>query len=352
MDMGGPSSGLLAGQVDRRRGLDLWQGIYRIPDPTARSTGGNRSLSTSRQAVSRGQFWRPPLARRDPKFGRQSTQRWSARIVHPVTLERRVFEALGGECELFALDLPARRLAEGESWIHEMHDRLTRFAPTSELSRFNASAGAWVDVSPLLESLLRECLRANEISGGLVNAAVLPALLAAGYTRTFSEGPTAVTASVVPPSLPQVLEVRTGSARLRQGASIDLGGIAKGWLADRLAADLGPNSLVNLCGDLFARGDGETGDGWPVGMGGKTVLLRDMGAATSGTRKRSWGPDLHHLIDPRTGLPSRSDLAEASVIARSGADAEIFAKTALLLGSTGAEAYLAAHDALGWSLSV
>jgi FAD:protein FMN transferase len=268
-----------------------------------------------------------------------------------MTIERRLFEALGGDCEIYAIGLGAERLAEAESWVHQMHERLTRFSTTSELSRFNESAGSWTDVSPLLESLLRECLRAHDLSGGLVNAAVLPALLAAGYTRTFSEGPTRVTATVVPPALPEVLEVRPGSARLRRGASIDLGGVAKGWLADRLAADLGPNTLVNLCGDLFARGGGETGDGWPVGMGGKTVLLLDMGAATSGTRKRSWGTDLHHLIDPRTGLPARSDLAEASVIARTGADAEIFAKTALLLGATKAEEYLQAHDALGWSLT-
>ena len=269
----------------------------------------------------------------------------------PVAPERRLFEALGGECELYAVGIPAARLAEGEAWVHGMHDRLTRFSPASELSRFNKSAGSWAEVSPLLESLLRECLRAHELSEGLVNAAVLPALLAAGYTRTFSEGPTQVTASVVPPALPEVLEVRSGAARLRQGASIDLGGIAKGWLADRLAAEIGENTLVNLCGDLFARGGGETGEGWPVGMGGKTVLLREMGAATSGTRRRSWGPDLHHLIDPRTGLPARSDLAEASVIARTGTDAEIFAKTALLLGSARADEYLAAHDALGWSLT-
>jgi thiamine biosynthesis lipoprotein len=268
-----------------------------------------------------------------------------------VTISRRLFDALGGECEIYAVDVSADRLAVGEAWVHDMHDRLTRFSPTSELSRFNATAGTWAEVSPLLEALLRECLRAHEISGGLVNAAVLPALLATGYTRTFSEGPTAVTASVTPPALPNVLEVRSGSARLRRGASIDLGGVAKGWLADRLAADLGANALVNLCGDLFARGGGETGEGWPVGMGGKTVLLLDMGAATSGTRKRSWGPDLHHLIDPRTGLPARTDLAEASVIARTGADAEIFAKTALLLGSAKAEEFLAAHDALGWSLT-
>jgi thiamine biosynthesis lipoprotein len=268
-----------------------------------------------------------------------------------MAIERRLFDALGGECEIYAVGVPATRLADGEAWVHEMHDRLTRFSPDSELSRFNASAGSWADVSPLLESLLRECLRAHDVSGGLVNAAVLPALLAAGYTRTFSEGPSRVTASVVPPALPEVLEVRSGTARLQPGASIDLGGIAKGWLADRLAADLGPNCVVNLCGDLFARGGGETGDGWPVGMGGKTVLLLEMGAATSGTQKRSWAPDLHHLIDPRTGLPSRSDLSEASVIARTAADAEIYAKTALLLGSKKAEDFLAAHDALGWSLN-
>jgi thiamine biosynthesis lipoprotein len=266
-------------------------------------------------------------------------------------MQKRTFEALGGECELFLVDGTSAALARSEAWIHDMHDRLTRFAPTSELSRFNASAGAWADVSPLLEELLRECLRAHEISGGLVNAAVLPALLAAGYTRTFSEGPTAVTARVVPPALPEVLEVRAGSARLRQGASIDLGGIAKGWLADRLAAELGANCLINLSGDLYASGGGESGDGWPVGMGGQTVLLLDMGAATSGTRKRAWGADLHHLIDPRTGRPARTDIAEASVIARSGADAEIFAKAAVLLGTQDAPAFLAAHDALGWWLS-
>jgi thiamine biosynthesis lipoprotein len=271
-------------------------------------------------------------------------------IVARMMIERRLFEALGGECEIYTLGVSADRLAGSESWVHEMHDRLTRFSP-SELSGFNGSAGSWADVSPLLEALLRECLRAHDVSGGLVNAAILPALLAAGYTRTFSAGPTQLTASVVPPALPEVLEVRSGSARLRRGASIDLGGIAKGWLADRLASDLGANSLVNLGGDLFARGGGESGEGWPVGMGGKTVLLLDMGAATSGTSKRSWGPGLHHLIDPRTGLPSRTDLVEASVIARTGADAEIFAKTALLLGSLKAEEFLAAHDALGWSLT-
>ena len=140
-------------------------------------------------------------------------------------MEKRIFEALGGECEIYGIDITAARLAEGEAWVHEMHDRLTRFSPTSELSRFNASAGSWADVSPLLESLLRESLRAHDLSEGLVNVAVLPALLAAGYTRTFSEGPTRVTASVArtqasasncrPPSR----NVRRSSAKPKPGCT-------------------------------------------------------------------------------------------------------------------------------------
>jgi thiamine biosynthesis lipoprotein len=206
-----------------------------------------------------------------------------------------------------------------------MHDRLTRFEANSELSRFNASRGRWFAISPELEALLRESLRAFEISDGLVNVGVLPALIAAGYARDFAAGPTPTTAAPRIPPLVEVLHVRPGEARLMSGGAVDLGGIAKGWLADRVAERLGENVLVNLCGDLFARGGGETGEGWPVGFGDRTLLLKDLGAATSGTTKRSWAAG-HHLIDPRTGLPARSDLSDGCGGLRKGRATARFAR--------------------------
>ena len=250
------------------------------------------------------------------------------------TLEALRFEALGGQCELYsaAAGRPAD-LAGVRRWIDAMHDRLTRFTPDSELSRFNASAGRWTEVSPELEALLRQSLEAYTTSGGLVHVGVLPALLAAGYTRDFASGPTPSTGEIViAPPLPEMLEVANGRARLRAGTAIDLGGIAKGWLADRAVERVGENALANFAGDLRARGDGPDGDGWPVGFGPSTVLLRDIGAATSGTGGRRWGARLHHLIDPRTGLPADTDLTEVSVLAPTGSEAEVLAKTALLLG--------------------
>lgn len=264
-------------------------------------------------------------------------------------MESLTFNALGGECELYGIGVGAPALEEGQVWIRALHDRLTRFDDASELSRLNASAGSWFAVSAELEALLRESLRAFEISDGLVNVAVLPALLAAGYTRDFAAGPTEPTTPPHIAPLTKVLEVRDGGARLAAGSAVDLGGIAKGWMADRLVARLGDNALVNLCGDLFARGGGESGEGWPVGFGDRTLLLKDLGAATSGTTKRSWAGG-HHLIDPRTGLPARSDLSEVSVLASTAMDAEVYAKVALLLGSRDAPKWLESRSP-GWSLA-
>jgi thiamine biosynthesis lipoprotein len=175
-------------------------------------------------------------------------------------------------------------------------------------------------------------------------------MVAVGYTRPLAEGPTvAVLESARPlPPLPEVLSVRAGEARLEHGAGLDLGGIAKGWMADRLCRWLGPNVLANLGGDLMARGAGPQGEGWPVGLAGVTVMLRDQGAATSSVRRRRWG-DAHHLIDPRTGRPARTGLEEVSVVAASGLEAEVVAKTALLLGPELAPTYCAAY-ALAWWL--
>ena len=260
------------------------------------------------------------------------------------------FEAMGTACSLFAVGMPERCLVDGERWVHDLASRLTRFSADSELSRLNERAGEWVEISVELEAVLRAARRAYEMSSGLVNVAVLPSLLAAGYTRTLSAGATAVTLERArpAPALPEVLHVRAGLARIEPGACLDLGGIAKGWMADRLCEVLGPNAVVNLGGDLRAVGAGPRGDGWPVSVAGITLLLRDQGVATSSVRRRRW-VDAHHLIDPRSGLPAETGLEEVSVVAASGFEAEVVAKTALLLGPEVATAYCSRH-ALAWWL--
>ncbi|HKW05988.1 MAG TPA: FAD:protein FMN transferase [Candidatus Dormibacteraeota bacterium] len=261
--------------------------------------------------------------------------------MRPDTVSRH-FDAMDTACSLFAVD---GDLAAAESWVSRMADRLTRFSRDSELSQLNWHAGAWCAVSDDLESVLRAALDAYAMSSGLVNAAVLPSMVAIGYTRSFADGHGIATlerARPLPP-LPEVLQIRPGQAHVAHGAGIDLGGIAKGWMADRLSEKIGSYCVVNLGGDLRVRGQ------WPIGIGPATLMLHDQGAATSSVRKRRWA-DVHHLIDPRTGLPARTGLHDVSVVCPTALEAEVVAKTALLLGPERAPEYCAQH-AMAWWLA-
>ena len=81
-----------------------------------------------------------------------------------------------------------------------------------------------------------------------------------------------------------------------------------------------------------------------------TLRLRDQAIATSGIDRRRWqradGTWQHHLIDPRTGQPSTSDLLTATVIAPVTLDAEVYAKTVFLLGSEEGRRFVDEHPAL------
>src|SRR5712692_6900161 len=145
-------------------------------------------------------------------------------------VEAHHFGALGTTCSLFGLGVSSAQLQGGESWVHALGARITRFSHRSELAILNRAEGAWVDVTAEMEELLRDALLAFEVSAGLVNAAVLPSMIAIGYTRSLADGVSTATLERVRPAprLTDVLNVRPGRARLARGCGIDLGGIAKG----------------------------------------------------------------------------------------------------------------------------
>lgn len=274
--------------------------------------------------------------------------------VSPLASHR--FRAFGGAaCEVLAVGCDPAAISQAVAEVYAFETRLTRFDPGSELSHLNAGGGGRTAVSPLLEALLRAALEAAALSDGLVNAAVLPALLAAGYDRSIERvrardsahgGTPGASAgvAVAAPDLGTVLQVGDGWARLRPGAAIDLGGVGKGWLADRLAERL-ENAVVNLGGDLRALGDGPDGCGWTVGLcDGASVVVRDAGAATSGIGGRRWRGG-HHLVDPRSGRPAATDVVAVSVVAGDALTAEVLAKGVALLGGRTGRAWARARGA-------
>ena len=129
----------------------------------------------------------------------------------------------------------------------------------------------------------------------------------------------------------------------KAGQRIDLGGIAKGYAIDGLKSRLWQNgvrrALLDLGGTVAA-----LGCGLPVGirdpfrlhgapMG--TLMLEDRIAVTSGVYERFAYMDgyrYHHVVDPRTGYPSKSGLVSVTLVGENGGALDAFATAALILG--------------------
>jgi FAD:protein FMN transferase len=252
-----------------------------------------------------------------------------------------------------ANDLPeALRLVEEE--VRAIDETCSRFREDSELSRLNRAAGTgWVMVSPLLEEALLAALAAADMTGGLVDPTVGKALAEAGYGVTFTaivdDGRAAGDLTIAPVAGWTAIghDAERHAFRLPAGASIDLGASGKAWAADRAAsavlAQLGVAVAVECGGDVAVRGPHPQG-GWPVRVAsaddagdGQDVAVFDGGLATSGTTSRRWrrgGVEMHHIIDPATGLPAQTPWAMATVAAATCLEANAAATAALILGTT------------------
>ncbi len=275
--------------------------------------------------------------------------------------QRAHFRAMGTEVELLALpELPPILVEAVRARFEFVEAHLSRFRPESELSRLNASGGKPFKASTLLRTVLEEALAAARHSGGLFDPTALGAVEAAGYRESFEKinGPVPSRLSLPRPDYRQVVVHKDGNVELRRGLRIDLGGFAKGWTVDDVASimrGLAGSWIVNAGGDLRAAGPGPDGSGWLVGVEDPLLPERDLGVievrnravATSTTARRRWLTTQgwsHHLIDPSTGRPSQSDVASVTVLSNTTAEAEVLAKTLLLLGAERGIRYIESRE--------
>lgn len=253
----------------------------------------------------------------------------------------------------------ARAIVEAE--IAAVDLACSRFREDSELSRLNLSAGAAVVVSPLLLDAIEVALGVARLTDGLVDPTVGGAMRVLGYDRDFAQldksaGPLRVSVGRVPGwRLIDVHPLRR-TVRIPTGVELDLGASAKALCADRAAAAAfsatGSGVLVSLGGDVATAGAAPD-DGWsvlvtddhasPLAAAGQCVAIHTGGLATSGTTVRRWargGRELHHVVDPATGMPADPVWRTVSVTARTCVEANAASTAAIILG-TAAPGWLA-----------
>ncbi|MFO0759412.1 MAG: FAD:protein FMN transferase [Byssovorax sp.] len=276
-----------------------------------------------------------------------------------------VFQAMGTEIRLITpgeeRGAHAEILRAVAALFAGAERRFSRFDEESELSRLNRATRP-VIVSALLFEALTRAKRHFEVTRGLFDPAVGSDLLAAGYVRSFAPGAldrwTPVSPAMSHPSFAELdLDPATHRVRRPPGLLLDLGGLVKGWTVDRAARLLPANSVLDAGGDLLLRGTGEEGEGWLLDVEDpfdaarvvRTLRVAACAVATSGVGRRRWlagGEEQHHLIDPRTRRPSRSDLSQVTVVGDSVEQVEVLAKTVLLLGAREGTRWLRRHEGI------
>ncbi len=258
---------------------------------------------------------------------------------------------------LVPLPVPAvgAELAEATAAALDRVDRLmSTYRPDSELSRFNAHASMEpFAVSAETHFVISAAREISAATGGAFDITVGPLVDAWGF------GPERRSDPPLESEIErwrensgwQHIEVDHGGTNVRKGRTemrCDLSAVAKGHAADQVAHALESlgcrNYMVEVGGELRLSGETASGTPWRIGIEqphatGRAVrrvlMLSDTGVATSGDYRNFRevdGQRVSHVLDPRTGRPTTSRVASATVLHRSAMRADALATALLVMG--------------------
>jgi thiamine biosynthesis lipoprotein len=216
--------------------------------------------------------------------------------------------------------------------------RMSRFSAASDVGQVNAAAGhAAVRVSDETAAVLEAALSWAEATDGAFDPCLGKAMALWDFANRSAPPAAQDVQRLAGQRLYRSLDIdRRGSdtvVRLADAnAAIDVGGIGKGYAVDRAVTALRDRGidrgLVNVGGDLYALGTSEDGDPWHVGIRSPhdprqligRLPLTDGAVATSGDYLQHFdhgGTRYHHLLDPASGAPRRTDAHSVTVRASS-----------------------------------
>ena len=230
--------------------------------------------------------------------------------------------------------------------------------PESDIARINSSAGNTneeniIKISEETTQLLKKSIFYSELSDGEFDITIDPI---SNLWDFHGDENTAPKANQINTALKHVdyhhiiLERSNNKAYLNdKDASIEIGGIAKGYIADKIADYLSEQgvtgALINMGGDIKVIGKNQNGVDFSIGINDPSntgtplfpVYLSDYSIATSGTYERSFtdseGNFYHHILNPKTGYPAITDVTQASVLTRNSVDADALATICIIKGS-------------------
>ena len=280
-----------------------------------------------------------PIVIRGPTMGTQ----YQVKILSPLA---------GGDVD--------RIRSEIEAVLDEINAQMSTYRKESEISQFNRhQRDEWFPVSSQFAAVVDRGLEISRETGGAFDMTVAPLVnlwqfgppdAGRSAARAPSYDEIAAARESVGFEYIQVRDDPPALRKTRDGVVLDLSAIAKGYAVDRVAQLLDNyklnDYLVEIGGELRARGAGPDGQDWVIGVenptpGERTVYcavpLRDASVATSGDYRNFRvldGKRVSHMIDPRSGMPIEHTTASVTVVAADCATADAWATALMVLGAS------------------
>ena len=227
---------------------------------------------------------------------------------------------------------------------------LSKTIDASDVSRINNAMGQTVTVDPETWEILRRAKEISAQTGGAFSITIAPVTALWSFTDTVTNMVPTDEARLKMLPLVDDQKIALGennTVTLPAGMEIDLGGIAKGYIADKVADIIREKAyagIVSLGGNVYTVGKKPDGSAFSVGIkdphnpaASKAIIYTGDGTVvTSGTYERGFsfgGVRYHHILDPKTGWPSQSDLVSATFVMDSSMTADALATACIVIGS-------------------
>lgn len=258
---------------------------------------------------------------------------------------------------------PETLISEAFRLARDKENLLSRTIATGDIGRFNAAgAGEAVSVDESTARLVQDGIAYLKQTEGRFDIGVGPLTSLWDFSAEKPRVPDAeaieaALASCGYTDLIEIREAEDGFALVKPeaGVMLDLGALAKGYIADCLKAYLeeggAERAIISLGGNIVLIGEKEDGSLWTVGVeapsAGKSgvaleeretignVFVSGGSVVTSGTYERCFeegGTVYHHVLDPATGYPAETDLVGVTITGESSELCDIYSTSCLLLG--------------------
>lgn len=270
------------------------------------------------------------------------------------------FKALGTEIAIMGSISP-ELLEKAEKMMIAFDKDYSRFVDGNILDGLNRATE--FEASDELLDIIRKAKHYYELTNGIFDPTVIDYLEAIGYSNSFDrlDGNSSHGRIELEKNQHHFGDLVLDGNKIRKpmGLRLDLGGMGKGYIVDRISDVLYAgidDYWISAGGDMLAKGRDQDGQAWQIKVQNPEKPEEDafslssrgekIAIATSGIIKRR-GKNWHHLIDPRTGQPADNDIMSVTVIAPTVTQADVFAKTVLISGEKEGLEFIAEQDGSG-----